>query len=144
MALRVNMQDGVRTWEGCKRNFVHPPPGAGLWGRCKPLWWHFSNLERLGITRQMSSAESKTWLRHLLTIGNPALLHPLASCYLLFFLFLFFFWLHCIAHGTLVSQPGMELGSSAVKARHPNHWTAKEFPLLLLKMLLRKDIGLIG
>ena len=69
-----------------------------------------------------------------------------SPCYLLPFVFYFFFFsrLHCIAHRTLVSQQAMELGSSAVKVRHPNHWTAKEFPLLLLKMLLRKDIGLIG
>lgn len=139
------MQGGVSTWEGCERTLVHPPTRAGLWGRCKPLWWCFSSLlERLGIWHQTSSAESKAWTRHLLTIGNPALFHPLASCYMLFFLFFFFFQLHCIAHGTLVSHSGMELGSSAVKAWHPNHWTAKEVPLLLLKMLLRKAICLIG
>ena len=33
-----------------------------------------------------------------------------------------------MACGILVPQPGIEPGPSAVKARSPNHWTAKEFP----------------
>ena len=33
-----------------------------------------------------------------------------------------------MAYGILVPRPGIEPGSSAVKARSPNHWTAREFP----------------
>ena len=39
----------------------------------------------------------------------------------------FFFWPHRVACGILVPQPGIEPGPSAVKARSPNHWTAREF-----------------
>ena len=38
-----------------------------------------------------------------------------------------FFWLHCAACGILVPRPGIEPGPSAVKARSPNLWTAREF-----------------
>ena len=34
----------------------------------------------------------------------------------------------CAAFGILVPWPGTELTPSAVKARSPNHWTAREFP----------------
>ena len=40
----------------------------------------------------------------------------------------FFFFFGCLACGILVSQPGIEPEPSAVKARHPNHWTTGEFP----------------
>ena len=30
--------------------------------------------------------------------------------------------------GIFVSQPGIKLEPSAVKAQSPNHWTAREFP----------------
>ena len=39
-----------------------------------------------------------------------------------------FFWLCHTARGTLVPRPGIEPRSSAVKARSPNHWTAREVP----------------
>ena len=39
-----------------------------------------------------------------------------------------FFGTSCKDCGTLVPQPGIELGSSVVKVQHPNHWTAREFP----------------
>ena len=44
-------------------------------------------------------------------------------------LFLFFLAaLHSLACGISVPQPGTEPAPSAVKARSPNHWTAREFP----------------
>ena len=42
----------------------------------------------------------------------------------------FFFWPHCVACGILVSQPGIKSGALAVRVLSPNHWTAREFPLL--------------
>ena len=45
----------------------------------------------------------------------------------LLFIYLFIFWLHFTACGIL--GPGIQPGSSAVKARSPNHWTAREFPM---------------
>ena len=39
----------------------------------------------------------------------------------------FFFWPCHVACGILVPQPGVESGSSAVKASSPNHWTSGEF-----------------
>ena len=38
------------------------------------------------------------------------------------------FWLCPAACGILVLWPGIELGSAAVRAHCPNHWTAREFP----------------
>ena len=40
----------------------------------------------------------------------------------------FLFWQLCSARGILILQPGIEPRPSAVKARNPNHWTAREFP----------------
>ena len=40
--------------------------------------------------------------------------------------FFFFFWLHHAACGILIPQPGVEPGPSAVRARSPNHWIARE------------------
>ena len=40
----------------------------------------------------------------------------------------FFFWPRCAAYGILVPRPGIEPRPSAVRARSPNHWTAREFP----------------
>ena len=35
-----------------------------------------------------------------------------------------------MACGILVPQPGIEPGPSAVKAPSPNHWSAREFPVI--------------
>ena len=35
-----------------------------------------------------------------------------------------------VACGILVPQPGIEPASPALEVRSPNHWTAKEVPLL--------------
>ena len=40
-----------------------------------------------------------------------------------------FFWLCHAARGILVPQPGIEPGLPAVKARSPNQWAAREFPI---------------
>ena len=47
----------------------------------------------------------------------------------LLLLFCFVFWPHHTACGILVTRPGTEPRSSAVRARSPNHWTTREFPL---------------
>lgn len=39
----------------------------------------------------------------------------------------FFFWLHCKACVILVPYPGIELGTTTVKALSANHWTTREF-----------------
>ena len=44
--------------------------------------------------------------------------------------FFFFFWPRCTACRILVPRPGIEPGPPAVEAPSPNHWTAREFPLL--------------
>ena len=44
----------------------------------------------------------------------------------------FFFWLHCVAWGILVSPPGIEPTSTAVKAHGLNHRTANEVQLTLI------------
>ena len=54
---------------------------------------------------------------------NQGLLHPL--------FFLFFFWPRCVACGILVPWPGIEPVPSAVKAPSLNHWTVREYPILL-------------
>ena len=35
-----------------------------------------------------------------------------------------------LACGILVSRPGIEPGPPAVRAQSPNHWTAREFPII--------------
>ena len=50
------------------------------------------------------------------------------TVYKLYFNIPGFFWLCRKACGILVPRPGIEPGPSAVKARSPNHWTAREFP----------------
>ena len=44
------------------------------------------------------------------------------------------FWLCHEACGTLVPQPGIEPAPPAVEARSPNHWTAREVPVLKLSL----------
>ena len=39
-----------------------------------------------------------------------------------------FFWPRHVACEVSVPRPGIELAPSAVKARSPNHWTARKFP----------------
>ena len=57
----------------------------------------------------------------------------------------FFFWPHCVPCGILVSQPGIEPTPSAVKARSPNHWTAREFlEIRPLKRWLRQKMRSLG
>ena len=55
-------------------------------------------------------------------------------------LFIFRLWLRCTAYGILVPQPGIEPGSSAVKAQSYNHWIAKESPIIFLNMLFQRVI----
>ena len=46
------------------------------------------------------------------------------------FIFIFcYFWLHHMACGISVPQPGIEPVLLAMKVRSLNHWTAGEFPL---------------
>ena len=52
--------------------------------------------------------------------------------YLIFLLFP----LHTIAHGTLVSQPGVKPEPSAMEAWSPNLWATRESLILLLKALI--------
>ena len=44
---------------------------------------------------------------------------------------LVFFWPHCEVGRILVPPPGIEPRPLALKAWSPNHWTAREFPLLI-------------
>ena len=57
------------------------------------------------------------------------------------FPFLSFFVPHRAACGILAPQPGIEPTPLAVKARSPNHWTAREFPPL--PFLYEKKITVI-
>ena len=67
-------------------------------------------------------------LKSMLHMMNPALLSHQVFDIFSFFFFFFFFFGH-MACGLLVPWPGIEPGNSAVKARSPNHWTTREFPL---------------
>ena len=57
---------------------------------------------------------------------------------ILLVLFLVFFWLHHVAYGILVPQPGIDPWPTAVKVPSPNHWTAGDFPPL--SILKRKSV----
>ena len=52
-------------------------------------------------------------------------------------LFFVFVWPRHAACGILVSRPGIEPGPLAVKARSPNHWTARKFPIFSFLRNLR-------
>ena len=54
---------------------------------------------------------------------------------LLPFFFLFCFGLHHLACGILVPWPGTEPRPLAVRTWSPNHWTAREFPILPLLLI---------
>ena len=71
--------------------------------------------------RLQSMVQSWIWLG---TAAAAALF--LMVCFFSFF----FFWLHGMAFAILVSWPGIEPRPRAVKASSPNHWAAREFPLL--------------
>ena len=43
-----------------------------------------------------------------------------------------YFWPRCTACGVLVPWPGIEPVPPAVEVRNPNHWTAREFPVILV------------
>ena len=58
-----------------------------------------------------------------------------------YILSLFFFWPRLAACGILVPRPGIEPGSTAVKAQSPNHWITREFPVGIYYRLLYKFYG---
>ena len=45
-------------------------------------------------------------------------------------LFFLFFWPHCVAHGILVTQPGIKPVPSAVEVGSLHHWISREVPSL--------------
>ena len=51
-------------------------------------------------------------------------LHPGSSSKKELKTFFFLFWPHCMVCGTLVTQPRIEPGPSAMKVWSPNHWIA--------------------
>ena len=59
--------------------------------------------------------------------ASRTLTKPLIFSIFKFFLYLFF-WLHSTRCGILVRLTRIEPVPSAVKARSPKHWTAREFP----------------
>ena len=45
-----------------------------------------------------------------------------------------------LGFGILVPRPGIEPRSPAVKARSPNHWTAREFPHTISKLIFEAHV----
>ena len=94
----------VSEWEiseGCSNSRALFGVIWGLWGNC--------------IKVQLFSLPNLAW--SVFTYGESTLS-----------LSLFFFWPCRVACGILVPWPGFESGPPAVKALHPNPWTAREFP----------------
>ena len=54
-----------------------------------------------------------------------------------FVCFIFLFWLCCVTCGILAPWPGIEPRPLAVKAQSPNHWDARESPMLTPFKLVR-------
>ena len=50
------------------------------------------------------------------------------ACLFVLLIYVFIYWLRRTACVILVPSPGIEPGPMAMKARSPNHWTAREFP----------------
>ena len=79
---------------------------------------------RCGCGRAMTSVASFFFFKKSHTWFN-VLLSPSRNSF-------FFSWLCRAACGILVPQPGIEPMPPAAEAQSPNHWTTREFPLLLL------------
>ena len=47
--------------------------------------------------------------------------------------FFFFFLLRRVACGILIPQPGIEHGTTAVRAHNPKYWTGRELPKFIFK-----------
>ena len=58
--------------------------------------------------------------------------------------YFFFFWLHHVACGILVPQPGIEPVPPAAEARSLNHWTAREFSKNEILLFATPWMGLGG
>ena len=97
---------------------------AGGWGLC-----HLQPLT--------CSVSSKAWLEfvsffsHKLAVSSTSWDSPRDS-------WLLYFWPHHVACGILVPRPRIEPMVPAVEAQSLNHWTAREVPMLLLKLLFKK------
>ena len=128
-------------WNKIKSNIPSeaPSPLFDLW-----VGWHIikefvtlSQFCTLISEKVLISLEFWEWQNELYTVflGNLEFLIWSLSFILLLLLF---FWLHCATCGILVPQPGIEPGllALAVKARSPNHWTAREFQDLGFMMIL--------
>ena len=85
------------------------------------------------IFSQMDKYNSSTKSPGELDLRNRNDIH----CYCTFFCF----WPCHAACGILVPQPGIEPMPPAVEVQSPNHWTAREFPAVLL-ITVQKAFGL--
>lgn len=65
-------------------------------------------------------------LGHPLTIVLPNVIFPVSSFYLYICIYIFYFWLRCVACGILVSLLGIELMPFAVEAWSLTCWTTRE------------------
>ena len=57
------------------------------------------------------------------------------------YVFILFFWLLSAACGISVPQPGIELKLPVVEAQSPNHWTARELPVLIYVFFFLIQMG---
>lgn len=74
------------------------------------------------------SAKLPSALKICVTAINP--IFQVAGV-LVILVYLFIFWLHCIACSILVPQAAIKLCPLAVEVQSHNHWTAREFPGIL-------------
>ena len=69
------------------------------------------------------------------------MLFPSVQTHLLSF---FSFWLCCEACGILVPQSGIEPMPLAMEAQSPNHWTARELPVVCLPKCSSAELDMVG
>ena len=91
------------------------------------LWKPLSCLFYINICLDLSTCFTNSICYHSFLYVRSTLLPP----------FLSFFWSCDTAFGILVSWPGSELQTTAVKALCPNYWTARE----LLHLLFRRSFS---
>ena len=96
------------------------------------LCWHVPILQFHQLTPlQVSKAPS--WIPAYTQSPTLGLIPDLFFASAL--VFLFCFGQHHLAYGILVSWSGTEPRPLAVRTWSPNHWTAREFPILLLLLI---------
>ena len=105
------------------RKKQNPQPRTNSDGKTLNGDWEHLRCEKLA--KGMGIEDPRNWLPAVNT-------HTHTQTHLCFFFFFSYFYILGPLHAAcriLVPRPGMDPGTTALKAPSPNYWTAKEFPI---------------